>query len=266
MNLSKWDARIARAEALARDHSFATEVLSFYAQVATLQKQLYRGFGPPNEDVRLFLSGNLAPRFPYPALVEFLSKIATFAPPVVAAAARRLQTQGEDHSRKLLEANWQRAAHFEPKHDDAESLIVWMFLQPYAEHLAEHAEARDGHHGFAVCPVCAAKPVVGVLRQEGDGGKRFLICSVCSTEWPFRRLICAACGEETVEKLPVYTAEQFKHVRVEACDTCRYYIKTVDLTKNGHAVPVVDELASIPLNLWAQEHEYTKLRANLLGI
>ena len=55
-------------------------------------------------------------------------------------------------------------------------------------------------------------------------------------------------------------------IEKRACDSCRYYIKTVDLTKNGHAVPVVDELATIPLNLCAQEHDYIKLRANLLGI
>ena len=108
--------------------------------------------------------------------------------------------------------------------------------------------------------------MVGVLRPEGDGGKRFLICSLCSTEWPFGRILCPACAEETVEKLAVYTASQFPHVRVEACDTCRRYIKTVDLTKNGHAVPLVDELATIPLNLWAEEHQYKKLQPNLLGI
>ena len=61
-------------------------------------------------------------------------------------------------------------------------------------------------------------------------------------------------------------SHQFQHVRVEACDTCRHYIKTVDLTKKGHAVPVVDELATMPLNLWAQEHGYVKLKTNLLGI
>jgi FdhE protein len=69
-----------------------------------------------------------------------------------------------------------------------------------------------------------------------------------------------------VEKLAVYSAEEFSHVRVEACDTCRYYIKTVNLTKDGRAVPVVDELATIPLNLWATEHGYVKLQNNLLGI
>jgi len=105
-----------------------------------------------------------------------------------------------------------------------------------------------------------------VLRPEGDGAKRFLICSLCATEWPFRRILCPSCSEENVEKLAVYTTNEFNHVRVEACDACHSYIKTLDLTKNGLAVPVVDELATIPLNLWAQEHGYTKLRTNILGI
>jgi len=66
--------------------------------------------------------------------------------------------------------------------------------------------------------------------------------------------------------LPVYTASQFEHVRVEACDSCKSYIKTIDLTKNGYAVPIVDELATIPLTLWAQERGYSKLQPNLLGL
>jgi FdhE protein len=55
-------------------------------------------------------------------------------------------------------------------------------------------------------------------------------------------------------------------VRVESCDTCRHYIKTIDLTKDGRAVPVVDELAAIPLSLWASENGYTKVSPNLLGL
>ena len=118
-----------------------------------------------------------------------------------------------------------------------------MFLQPYAEYVAGHSEPMPPRKTFGTCPFCAAQPVAGVLRPEGDGAKRSLICSLCATEWNIGRMVCPACGEETVDKLAVYTADQFPHVRVEACDTCRCYIKTVDLTKNGHAVPVVDELA-----------------------
>jgi FdhE protein len=117
-----------------------------------------------------------------------------------------------------------------------------------------------------ICPVCGEKPVAAVLRPEGDGGKRFLLCSRCFTEWEFRRLLCPHCGEEDKEKLPVYTAAEFPHVRVEACDMCRVYLKSIDLTKNGLAVPEVDELASIALDLWAAERGYTKLQPNLFGL
>jgi formate dehydrogenase maturation protein FdhE len=40
----------------------------------------------------------------------------------------------------------------------------------------------------------------------------------------------------------------------------------VDLSKDGHAVPLVDELAAIPLDLWAHEKGYSKLQLNLLGM
>jgi formate dehydrogenase maturation protein FdhE len=41
-------------------------------------------------------------------------------------------------------------------------------------------------------------------------------------------------------------------VRVDVCDTCHSYLKSIDLTKTGLAVPVVDELATMPLDLWAR--------------
>ena len=104
-----------------------------------------------------------------------------------------------------------------------------------------------------LCPFCKRKPGLGVLRPLGDGGQRSLVCSFCLAEWEFRRIVCPGCGEENHAKLPVYTAEELKHVRVEACDSCRTYIKTVDMTKSGLAEPIVDEMASIPLDLWAAE-------------
>jgi FdhE protein len=107
--------------------------------------------------------------------------------------------------------------------------------------------------------------LLGVLRPEGDGGKRYLQCSFCSQEWEFRRIYCAHCGEEQERKLAVYVAEQFPHIRVETCESCRYFLRTVDLTKDGHAVPIVDDLAAIPLSLWAQENGYKRIQENLFG-
>jgi FdhE protein len=138
-------------------------------------------------------------------------------------------------------------------------------LQPYYEYRASQSDIALARVK-PDCPFCGEKPQVGVLRGEGDGAKRSLICSLCSTEWDFRRLLCPGCGEENPEKLPVYTAEEVPYVRIEACDTCHMYIKAVDLSRNGLAVPVVDELATVSLNIWAEEHGYTKVQVNLLGM
>jgi FdhE protein len=116
------------------------------------------------------------------------------------------------------------------------------------------------------CPSCGALPVAAVLRPEGEGAKRHLLCSLCLTEWEFRRMLCPHCGEENHQKLPVYTSNEFPHIRVEACDSCRHYLKAIDLTVDGRAVPEVDELAAVALDLWAAEQGYTKIAPNLFEL
>jgi FdhE protein len=140
----------------------------------------------------------------------------------------------------------------------------WL-LQPLREYQASQA-SQSPPAIEPTCPFCRSKPVAGVLRGEGDGAKRSLLCSLCSTEWEYRRVVCPNCGEEDKEKLPIYHTPEIDHVRIDACDSCRTYIKSVDLTKNGHAVPVVDELATVTLTLWAEDHGYAKLEPNLLGM
>lgn len=271
MNRSKWDQRIERAGALATAHPFAAEVLQFYKRMAVFQQTLYSlGAGACGNQAGMDASGSLQQdlrvNLLLPHFAEFLSTVETCAPQPIADSARDLRAQGPSRWEDLLMSFWRAASDFQHGPGQPEVLLAWIFLQPQAEYLADHNGYTARHEALAICPYCSGKPIVGVLRPEGDGAKRSLICAMCATEWAYGRIICPACGEEAVEKLAIYTATQFDHVRVEACDTCRRYIKTVDLTKNGHAVPVVDELATMPLNLWAQQHDYIKLQPNLLGI
>jgi FdhE protein len=161
----------------------------------------------------------------------------------------------------LSAARLREIVPFDPDSDEQKQFYERVLSQPNAERSRKQAEGVG-----PTCPWCGSKPVVGVLRGEGEGAKRGLICSLCSLEWPYRRIICVHCGEEDKEKLPVYLAEQIDYVRVEACDTCRHYLKSVDLTKDGLAIPVVDEIATVSLNLWADEHGYEKIERNLLGM
>ena len=119
----------------------------------------------------------------------------------------------------------------------------------------------------AACPYCGALPIAAVLRDEPEiKGRRTLLCSLCLTEWRFSRTRCPACGEERAEKRPHHVSESWPHVRLEECGSCRTYIKAIDLREAGLAVPVVDELASVELDLWAVEQGLSKLRTNLVGM
>ncbi|PYX19838.1 MAG: hypothetical protein DMG82_24180 [Acidobacteria bacterium] len=188
------------------------------------------------------------------------------APVPLARFASEFRTRSGSYWQQTLVRFWEDGSGGQMNSEPFEAILSWLFLRPYAEYLADHTKSTAPKGTPSLCPLCGGKPQVGALRPEGDGATRSLICSLCATEWEYRRIVCPACGEEDVHKLAIYTAKEFNHVRVEACDSCRSYLKTVDLTKDGHAVPVVDELATIPLDLWAAEHSYQKLRTNVLGL
>jgi len=60
-------------------------------------------------------------------------------------------------------------------------------------------------------------------------------------------------------------APTFPHLRIDACASCKRYLIDVDLDRDTGAVPEVDELAALPLDLYATEHGLTKITSNLMG-
>jgi formate dehydrogenase maturation protein FdhE len=54
-------------------------------------------------------------------------------------------------------------------------------------------------------------------------------------------------------------------MRIDACTTCSRYLVSIDLGRDPRAVPVVDELAAIPLDLHAVDRGFTKVAPNLMG-
>jgi formate dehydrogenase maturation protein FdhE len=282
MNSRKWETRISRANELTSSYPFAAEGLRFYSRVATFQKNVYGEIQkalahsakiscdrPLRDELDLLL---LLPKFP-----AFLSVIEQIAPVPLMQAAAGLSEKGPPGWQRAIEDFWYGDAESAGGADGAaqtadgsaatgsDRLLAWIFLQPYAEYLADHRETAVVHGTPSACPLCGCQPIVGVLRSEGDGAKKSLICMLCTHEWAFRRIYCPACGEEREPQMAYYSAPEIAHVRVDVCDTCHNYLKSVDLTKTGLAVAVVDELATIPLDLWALDHGYKKLQINLLG-
>jgi FdhE protein len=253
---SLWDRRIERAGELSKQHPAAAELLAFYQAIARFQKNLQEKIGPATEH-------DLATLLPhFPPLIALVKQKGS---PALRKTAEELEKKSHSDWIELLSAVWQH----EPESKNLTNEQVFFanaLLQPYAECLAERTVPPMNDNQVPVCPFCGSRPQVAALRPEGDGAKRSLICSMCATEWNFKRVACPNCGEENKDKLPVYIAEELDYVRVDACDTCRTYLKSIDMTKNGHAVPMVDEIATISLNLWAEENNYAKFGPNLFGV
>ena len=269
MSVNEWEQRIKRAEQLAGQYTFAAEILCFYAHVArlqqTLRERLERAATLASNEARRAVTGPAESAELMASFPPFLSAVEKSGPSRLADVAHQLRVCPESTWTRLLNEFWD-AAEGSDSFAGEEKFFARAFLQPYAEFVRSRSSTTWDGYTRSLCPFCSRKPGLGVLRQRGDGGQRSLMCSFCLAEWEFRRIVCAGCGEEDYTKLPVYTAAELEHVRVECCDNCKLYIKTVDLTKNGLAEPVVDELAAVPLDLWAQEHGYAKLQPNLMQL
>lgn len=293
----RWQDRIGRARHLAARHPAASELLTFYAAVAERQLMLAERW---DSEIDAWPDDGLSLERCVPIVLDaldgFLPWLERMAPPRLVDALTESPSSDD--------AGWQEALGEYlsgqripvPKTDDstkrsleqsgrprveARSFVLEALLQPLAELVSARKRRRPSsvaHTGpvgsresltadtgaARQCPLCGSRPLAGVLREEGHGSKRSLLCGLCLNEWAYRRLLCPACGEDRFDALPVFTADGFEHARVEGCDTCRRYLKTIDLGKDGLAVPIVDDLATVALDLWARGQGYVRMRPNVL--
>lgn len=248
-----WDAAIDRASQLAGNAPPAKELLVFQATILTAQKEIYNLLrGLRNWLPSGFLAEDLDVLQQY--VPSFINSISAVAPPALAAQA--------DASDELLLEYWHNRSDklFFPK----------AFLQPYAHWSVQSgALSRQDSTPENRCPYCFGKPQLSFLRATESGsesGNRHLLCATCLSSWEFRRVVCASCSEERPSKLEYFKSDEFDHVRIEACESCKQYIKGIDLTRLGFAVPLVDDVATAALDLWAIEKGYAKIELNLVGL
>ncbi len=276
MKKTDWDKRIQRAVELAERYPSAAEVLAFYRHILEFQKTLradVASVSPSAGGVEAPFRERLNLDIAVQQLPALLALVQRTGPAKLAQEAAEIGA-GKLHlssppcyaiSQEQLEMLRSFLLSTEANGPEANHFFARVLLQPQAEHLALTQNVQSADSAASLCLVCGSRPQVAVLRPEGDGGKRFLICSLCATEWEFRRILCPVCGEQDHKKLPRYTVEEMSPVRVEACDTCKYYLKSVDMTIDGLVVPVVDEVATAALDIWAIDQGFHKISLNLMG-
>jgi FdhE protein len=150
--------------------------------------------------------------------------------------------------------------------DDVSRMVFMVWLQPVLSSIAERISFARDRWLRNTCPVCGFKPSVSFLMDSEEGeGVRFLRCSLCLTDWVYVRTMCVNCGNVEDSSMDYYAESGTKYIQLQVCEKCGHYIKIVDLRKEGLAVPDLEDVATLILDLWADRRGYTKVERNILG-
>jgi formate dehydrogenase accessory protein FdhE len=247
-----------RARALGARYDFAAEPLRLYLAILDAQERAFeraRVDRPSGSDLAEYVV-----RVGLPGVME-------------AAVAAGTETLREAVILRFHEGDLEGIVESWLEGDEiagTDAFLARASASPVLEALPDVAAAlRRGEADDRHCPRCGGLPQVAFFADSGEAlvtSPRRLACSRCAFEWTLARMTCASCGETAGAKMPILSDfDRFPHLRIDACEICRRYLITVDLRKDPHAVPLVDELTALPLDLVAAERGYTKLVANVMG-
>ena len=134
------------------------------------------------------------------------------------------------------------------------------FLELYAQKLKDKFDQENWLKGS--CPVCGNFPAMEKLRRED--GKRILWCGFCGTQWHYKRIMCPFCGNEDHSSLRYFftkgdSSQAENPHRVDVCDKCKRYIKTIDerkLPENKILDFPLENINTLYLDVLAQKEGY----------
>ncbi len=124
--------------------------------------------------------------------------------------------------------------------------IVYNSLKPSLELFSRMVAAIPKCERFwtrGCCPVCGSMPGLSMF---GENGKRSLSCGFCSHEWDSKRMFCPYCENTDHEALHYYDIDGEEEYRVDLCDKCKSFIKTIDLRKTSRPIYLPLEVHSTP--------------------
>jgi formate dehydrogenase maturation protein FdhE len=261
-NDAAFETRASRAEALSREARSAREALAFAAKLFRAQGRIASAVAARHADAPL--TGRLEDDLGRVTdlLPRFLDLAQQGAPEILAEEVRARRGDDDATARARLLVYWQGGR------EASEDYVSRAFLRPYVEALARVHVPPERLHREGHCPFCAGPPIVSFRRSEPDshGANRHLACALCGGTWVFPRVRCVSCGEDDPPKLPAFQSPVHAAVRIEACETCKRYVKSIDLTLDARPIPEVDDLVSIAMDLWAIEQGFTRVEPGWAGI
>jgi len=141
-------------------------------------------------------------------------------------------------------------------------MSIYPSLHAHAEMLKDQINLKQWLRGY--CPICGSRPLMSEFNAEG---LREYLCSFCGFEWPGERLKCPFCENSDHTKLHYFYAEGDEAYRVDICDACNQYIKTVDSRKLDYEPDLgLEDIVTIHLDILASEKGFKRPVASPWGI
>jgi len=257
-----FERRADRARLLAGDSPAAADALRFAAALFGAQGEAAAALEAKQSDSPLTASlAQDLDRLEGPVRSIYRA-IAARGPEALGAEAA--EREGEDPSvlRSRLSVYWAGDLR------TAEDYLSRAALRPYLELIRARGLVPNRIHRRGHCPGCGAPPAISWRRDGSDaeGARRYLGCLLCGAEWLFERILCPSCFEEDPLKLPSFQSDKHPAARVEACETCQRYVKSIDLSLDARPIPEVDDLVSLSMDLWAAEEGWTRIEPGWAGV
>jgi hypothetical protein len=253
-----FDRRARRADDLAAASDTGREALRFAAGLCRAQERLAWIL-----ESRLGVGQRVADDLAtvLDASSELLRFVIEAGPPLLGDAARAWSAKSRAEAIDWLEVSWGG------RQQTLDDYLARALLQPYVALRTRSGLGPLRPPGPGECPSCGGRPWIAVRRSAdaAEGTERFLGCALCGGEWRLLRALCPACGADDPERLPSFQSGEHAEARVEACESCHVYVKSIDLTREGRAVPEVDDLASLGLDFWASAEGFARLEPGLAG-
>jgi formate dehydrogenase maturation protein FdhE len=139
---------------------------------------------------------------------------------------------------------------------DISPVVVGAALRPFLTAARAAVSALVGQEAWkrGFCPVCGGSADFGYL--ESEHGSRWLVCSRCDMEWEFKRLECPCCGNLDEKALSYFTDDAGRY-RLYVCDSCRHYLKAIDLRKvASEPLYPVERILTVNADVQARESGY----------
>lgn len=141
--------------------------------------------------------------------------------------------------------------------------ILYLLTKPYFLALRQNFPLDGQSWEEGRCPLCSAR---AALSSIVEGPQRNFHCTYCGTIGQYRFIGCPNCGTTDPAVLSTIKSDDEPGFSVATCEACHTYVKVVESSILKDMTMDLADMASLPLDIVAQQKGYTRTAPNPIGL